>query len=106
MLGRWVAQCSSCDRPCDLFRSPVGDDDGVYDDGDNGDDDNDGVYDDGDGDDGDVYDDYYDDFTFHSFKHSTTLKCTCYLISVKISRCLKAHVIHIVKKFNFKVVCI
>ena len=49
-----------CDRPCDLFRSPVGDDDGVYDDGDDGDDDNDGVYDDG-----DVYDNYYDDFTFH-----------------------------------------
>ena len=57
LLGRWVAQCSLCDRPCDLFRSPVGDDDGVYDDGD---DDNDG-----DGDDGDVYNDYYDDFTFH-----------------------------------------
>ena len=55
LLGRWDAQCSLCDRPCDLFRSPVGDDDGVYDDGDDGDDDNDGVYDDGDGDDGDVY---------------------------------------------------
>ena len=76
-----------CDRPCDLFWSPVGDDDGVYDDGDDG-------------------DDYYDDFTFHSFKHSTTLKCTCYLISVNISRCLKAHLIYIVKEFDFKVVCI
>ena len=31
-------------------------------------------------------------------------KCTCYLISVKIPRCLKAHVIYIVKNFN--VVCI